>query len=101
MATVYHSASLAAQLFIILVVQRGGSCCCTATKCCILQVLCCFHLSHRTIGIYKLYLCYNKEDRECILVEAGANMNRSVLMVLCLVTLSNVQLGQSQCDGEV
>ena len=28
-------------------------------------------------------------------------MNWSVLVVLCLVTLSNVQLGQSQCDGEV
>ena len=28
-------------------------------------------------------------------------MNMSVLVVLCLVTLSNVQLGQSQCDGEV
>ncbi|CAI8041831.1 hypothetical protein GBAR_LOCUS23217, partial [Geodia barretti] len=25
-------------------------------------------------------------------------MNRSFLLVLCLVTLSNVQLGQSQCD---
>ena len=28
-------------------------------------------------------------------------MNRLFLVVLCLVTLSNVQLGQSQCDGEV
>ena len=28
-------------------------------------------------------------------------MNMSVLVVLCVVTLSNVQLGQSQCDGEV
>ena len=30
-----------------------------------------------------------------------AMMNMSVLMFLCVVTLSNVQLGQSQCDGEV
>ena len=35
------------------------------------------------------------------MIEAGAKMNVSVLVVLCLVTLSNVQLGQSQCDGEV
>ena len=35
------------------------------------------------------------------MIEAGAKMNMSVLVVLCLVTLSNVQLGQSQCDGEV
>ena len=28
-------------------------------------------------------------------------MNRSVLLVLCLVALSIAQLGQSQCDGEV
>ena len=28
-------------------------------------------------------------------------MNRFALVFLCLVTLSNVQLGQSQCDGEV
>ena len=27
-------------------------------------------------------------------------MDRSFLLVLCLVTLSNVQLGQSQCDGK-
>ena len=27
-------------------------------------------------------------------------MDRSVLLVLCLVTLSNVELGQSQCDGK-
>ena len=30
-----------------------------------------------------------------------AKMNRFVLMVLYLVTVSNVQLQQSQCDGEV
>ena len=28
-------------------------------------------------------------------------MNVSVLLVLCLVTLSNAQMGQSQCEGEV
>ena len=27
-------------------------------------------------------------------------MDRTVLLVLCLVTLSNVELGQSQCDGK-
>ena len=37
--------------------------------------------------------------RQGIVIEA--KMDMSVLMVLCLVTLSNVQLGQSQCDGEV
>ena len=30
-----------------------------------------------------------------------AKMNTSVLVVLCLLKLSNVLLGQSQCDGEV
>ena len=29
-------------------------------------------------------------------------MNRSILVVLCLVmTLTNVELGQSQCDGKI
>ena len=35
------------------------------------------------------------------MIEAGAKMNRFTLVVLGLVTLSNVQLGQSQYDGEV
>ena len=35
------------------------------------------------------------------MIETGVKMNVSVLVVLCLVTLSNVELGQSQCDGEV
>ena len=52
-------------------------------------------------GLESYLYCIPTERTENILLLRLAKMNMSVLVVLCLVTLSNVQLGQSQCDGEV
>ena len=68
----------------------------SATKFGILQVLCYFHLSHRDMRFSMFYI----RKTENVIISAG-KMNRSVLLVLCLVTLSIAQLGQSQCGGEV
>ena len=52
-------------------------------------------------GLESYLYCIPNERTVSILLLRLAKMNMSVLVVLCLVTLSNVQLGQSQCDGEV
>ena len=52
-------------------------------------------------GLESYLYCISTERTENILLLRLAKMNRSVLVVLCLVTLSNIQLGESQCDGEV
>ena len=55
-----------------------------------------------TISVYFTCSCTNKtEESSYQCRKTLAKMNKSVLRVLCLVTLSNVQLGQSQCDGKV
>ena len=40
------------------------------------------------------------DGRADIMCSCKVMMNWSVLVVLCLVTLSNVEVGQSECDGK-